>query len=74
MCLSVSLFLTLLGLRCCVWACPGCGERGPRWSPRAASHRGGGSWCGAQAVGVRPQELQLLAQWLWPPGSRAQAQ
>lgn len=36
--------------------------------------RGGGSWCGAQAVGVRLQELQLVAQWLWPPGSRAQAE
>ena len=42
--LFIYLFLAALGLRCCAWAFSGCGAR--------ASHCGGFSYCGAQALGA----------------------
>ena len=40
----INLFLAVLGLRCCEWALPSCGER--------ASHCGGSSCCRARALGA----------------------
>ena len=45
-------FLAALGLRCCVWAFSSCGERGLLLCGGPASHCGGFSCCGAQALGV----------------------
>ena len=47
----LSLFLTVLGLHCCVWAFSGCGKQGLLSSVLRASHSGGFSCCGAQALG-----------------------
>ena len=49
----------MLGLRCSVWAFSSCGERGQLFVAVhgllivVASHCGGFSCCGAQALGVR---------------------
>ena len=44
----------MLGLHCCVWAFSSCGERGATLHCGArASHCGGFSCCGAQALGAR---------------------
>ena len=49
----IYLFLAVLGLRCCMRAFSSCGERGPTLRCSAqASHCGGFSCCGAQALGV----------------------
>ena len=46
-----NLFLAALGFRCCVWAFSSCGERGLLSSSSArASHCGGVSCCGVQAL------------------------
>ena len=46
--------MAALGLCCCMWAFSGCGERGAALRCVAwASHCGGFSCCGAQALGAR---------------------
>ena len=66
-----SFFLSLLaaeGLHCCARAFSSCGERGATLRCGAwASHRGGFSCCGAQALGTQ-------ASVVWLTGSRVQAQ
>ena len=45
--------MAVLGLRCCTWAFSSCGERGVALRCAAqASHCGGFSCCGAQALGA----------------------
>ena len=55
----------MLGLCCCVWAFSSCGERGLLSIAVRSLHCSGFSCCGAQALGMWAQELQL-------PGSRAE--
>ena len=59
--LKISLFLVVLGLRCCAWAFSSCGAR--------ASHCGGFSCCGAWALGFRGfNSWGMWAQPLWRMG------
>ena len=69
-CFIYLLFLAALGLRCCAWALPSCGELGaaPRRGARA-SHCGGLSPCGARAPGVLASAA--VARRLSSCGSRA---
>ena len=49
--LFIYYYLAVLGLHCCVWAFPICGERGLLSSPSAwASHCSGFSCCGSRAL------------------------
>ena len=50
----IYLFLAVLGLCCCARAFSSCSERGLLFIVRA-SHCGGFSCCGAQALGTRAQ-------------------
>ena len=62
--LKISLFLVVLGLRCCAWAFSSCGAR--------ASHCGGFSCCGAWALGFRGfNSWGWWAQPLWRMGLAA---
>ena len=52
--LYLFIYLAALGLRCCAWAFSSCGEWGLLFRCGAqASHCGGFSCCGAQALGAR---------------------
>ena len=63
------LFLAALGLHCCAWAFSNC-SRGATFHCSAwASHCGGFSYCGAQALGT--QASVVVASGLSSCGSRA---
>ena len=55
------------GSCCCTQAFSSCGERGCSLVAVRASHRGGSSCCGAQALGS--QASAVAAHWLWAMGA-----
>ena len=57
------------GLRCCAWAFSSCGERGLLFVVVPASHCGGFSCYGAEALGVRASVVAACG--LSSCGSRA---
>ena len=62
--------MAVLGLRCCAWAFSSCGAQGLLFHCGVqASHCGGFSCCGAQALGVRASVV--VARGLSSCGSRA---